>query len=296
MPALLQSKLIINLSLLIVVFGLALLVWLIPPQDATNKNIKRVIASDILPENISRLEINTPNKPKTVLEKKADHWYLTAPIHIEANDFLATQVSKLLSIEYSDTFTPESYQLVKYGLSPAWITLQLDQHTVSLGNKNSISQQRYVGYQQAIFLIPDKIPPILNSAPGGLISTKILPNTSQITALQLSDFEVQKRDGKWHMLDSLSSAAEPISQDRFVKFLTEWQLAHAIYVGLEATKLTPQKPSNSIKINLVDGQIISFNILDKESGVQFIRADLGVAYHMHNEAVHTLLNFPQAGH
>ncbi|MFV2056321.1 MAG: DUF4340 domain-containing protein [Thiohalomonadales bacterium] len=296
MPALFQSKQTLNMLLFVVIVGLGLLAWLIPPEDADSKHAVRARISNLPAEQISSIEIRIKNKPETRLEKRAGRWFMIAPIHIEANDFLANRVTTLLNSEYSSTFALDKDPLAKFGLSPAWISVKLDKQQIDLGHSNRLTQQRYIWYQNAVFMIADNIPTLLNAAPSGFISTKILPSDSHIIAVEFEDYSIERQDERWLLRRKDASTNAILSQDLFVKFIDEWRLAQAIYVRLGKAGTT-EKPMAALPIVVIlaDGQKIGFDIMDEDTGKQLLRPDLGIYYHIHKDTAQTLLNFPPNG-
>ena len=283
------SKTTINILLFLAFIILGVAIWLGQAKNNAAVNANNII-SGIKPEKITKLSISQANGSRTKLERQSGRWFMTHPIKIEANAFLANKVTKILNRRYSKKFTPNEQQLQQFGLSPALFTLQLNEYELLFGERSEISNLRYISFKNSVFLIRDQLLPVLNSAPASFISHKLIPNGARITSLELPDFSIRQHENKW-LISSAPTQAATLSQDLFVKFIDEWRLSQALYISLDSGNSSIEKPASVIQ--LADGSRIRIIILKKESGLVFYRPDPGVYYHMHNDTEQNLLKLPE---
>lgn len=294
-----MSKSLINLLLLVTVGLLGLLIWLTTTSDDQNSPQPQNIVSNEHTDVITRVEITNKGGKFTRLEQINGKWFMTQPIRIEANAFLATKASNLLHSTYTKSFIPDANSLSNYGLSPASITLHLNNHHVIFGDASNVSKRRYILFQKTVYLIDDILLPILNSAPASFISHSLIPTDSRMTRLELPNLLLQESQGKWAMTPS-NPHKEQVSQDIFIKFIDEWRLAQALYITLSKTENNATKIRNnnnmketSVLISTADKRSYTFLISRKDSALILTRPDVGIHYHMHNDADQNLFSLPQ---
>jgi len=284
------SKTTINILLFLATVILGIGIWIGNAKNNAGIDADNVI-SNIKSVTITEISILRENVIRAKLEKHGGKWLMSHPIKIDANAFLANKVNNILSRRYSKTFKADKTELHKFGLSPALFTLQLNQHTLSFGDRSDISNLRYIAFNNQVFLIRDQLLPILNGAPASFVSHKLIPNGARITAIELADFSIKQQDNKWLVVSGTSSTKkQSISQDLFIKFVDEWRLSQALYVSLDGDDAAATNAANVI--HLADGSQINLFVSKNDSGLIFYRPDPGIYYHMHNEADKNLLNLP----
>jgi len=284
------SKTTINILLFLATVILGIGIWIGNAKNNAAIDANNII-SNIKPETITDISILRHNMVRAKLEKHGGKWLMSHPIKIDANAFLANKVSNILSRRYAKMFKADEKELLKFGLSPALFTLQLNQHTVSFGDRSDISNLRYVGFNNNVFLIRDQLLPILNGAPASFVSHKLIPNDARITAITLAEFSIRQQKSKWLItFDTTSTKEQSVSQDLLVKFIDEWRLSQALYVSLDGDNSAATNAANVI--HLADGSQINLFVSKSDSGLIFYRPDPGIYYHMHNEAENNLLTFP----
>ena len=97
-----------------------------------------------------------------------------------------------------------------------------------------------------------------------------------------------------------NSPNQEISQDIFVQFIHEWRLAQALFIRLSNTKNSASKIIDnsaakeiSVLVRTADSQSYRLLISRIDSALTLIRPDLGIHYHMHNDADKNLFSLPQ---
>ncbi|AFJ02344.1 hypothetical protein Q7C_1191 [Methylophaga frappieri] len=237
-----KRRYLTNIVLLIIVI---LLFWQwrsLSPQVA----LPDVIAPEIDPDAVKQIRIERADKADVNLTRYDDRWQIEAPFNAPAN---ANRIKFLLNIvttPFSAKFSIHNQDLATLGLTAPFVRVNLDGALFSFGDVEPLSGQRYLQYQEDVYVFNDTISPLLTANANGLIENHLLFEEPTMTALNLpfrqSDSQldqqrltIQASDGTWQSSTVSASVASQLGQ--------AWQNASAIQVNfIDTTSLDASQP------------------------------------------------------
>ncbi len=241
-----KTSYLINLALLILVI---VLYWLNTDQhQQPPAQISTLDSSEI-----TQISISQANKIKAIIEKQGTTWQLTHPIAARANQ---TRIDLLLSILSSasdksmDIVSPD--QLEQFGITDTSPQMTFNQqYEFIFGTTEKMNRQRYVFFHDRLYLVPDRIVPLLNASSYSFIDNRVLTPEQSITKLVIPSYRVdhalstptisiENKDGHWQSDHNYSS-------DQLQKLVEQWQHAYATQV-LPLTRIDQNQPSFPVKI------------------------------------------------
>ncbi len=154
-----RHQLVVNSLLLFLALLLGGLVWLTLGQEKTDR---KVTLTSLLPEQITRIEIQNSNGADIHLERKEGTWMMTEPSKAKAN---SARIDGLLKIAQAVSISrfPAPDDLSEYGLNPPQAVLTINQTKIEMGTTNPISHRRYLHVGNKIHLINDRFPHFLQA-------------------------------------------------------------------------------------------------------------------------------------
>ena len=276
-----------NLVLLMLVIGLALVIWLDPFTDPEAKPglLTLIDAETIKSINLSKSgEIQFSLKKRSVNEVTS--WYLVEPIEIPANPDKVNQLLALLNTNSFRQYQIKSDNLAKLGLNPAGWEIALDQTIVKFGKTEPIDQRRYVLVDATVHLINDRFSQYSFGSPLMLANLDILPVDKSVMEIHLPDQIIKKVNGQWQS----SPSNQVISQNALNDYIDEWRYAQALRVAL-ADKLDPTRNATPVTIYLEKAeQPIHLTVEPTENDFIITNKDWGVRYYVTNSIGEKLLH------
>lgn len=262
----------INAVLLLLVLGLAALVWLsehgsrlTPPSPLTQ----------LLPEQVVNIRISNHSGPEFSMKREGERWRLTKPYAIEAN---GTPIRRLLEIATAPVhtqFETDRNRLAEFGLAPPAAIVHLNQLEIRVGGTDPINHYRYIGIGDRLYLIKDLFPHLLLASAETYVSPNVLPQGAELDLIQTAEWRLARMpDGPqvWQLIP----VAAGISMDRLTEKVDEWRYA----VAQKVIKAPPAvSPDSRVAVRLSGSHAaISFGILETQQGTLLLREDLGLAY------------------
>jgi len=266
---------ILNLVLFIVVIALASIIFFSEQPETELDRLSILDAADI-----SSISIRH-NSNTTVIEKQADdHWQITQPVNIAANDSRINSVLELLSAPVHSSYPAGEMNLGNIGLEEPATAIRFDELSIAFGTINPATELRYLGLGNTIYTIEDVYYPLLSSHFGTLVSLNLLPQNSRIEKMILLNQTISRDDaGLWH-------SNIDITADRINETIDHWlhDQAFGVHSYLERDQL------GEVFIYLEgEQQPISFVTTDTDPWLILARPELGLEYHLDIEAYEKLI-------
>lgn len=261
----------INLALMTLVIALALIVYLRPGRTPSRVEI----LTPLSPSSINNITIERANKQDIALQRRADTWWLTAPIEIGAN---RARVNALLELAATPTFSSYSaatLDLAQYGLSDTLVTVVLGTLRIVVGGVNPINERRYLMLADTVYLVRDDLYDVYNAAIGSYVSNRLVPVGAKIVQLTLPELRLTRvADGRWDLHGAHVSQAQ--AQAR----IDAWQQVAALWVG----DYNQQPAQAEVTLTLDSGESLRLLMLSTTPELILARADLALEYHLPAQA------------
>jgi hypothetical protein len=283
-----SSRTLLNLALLAAVIGLVLIVILGPKTEPEPPRTK---VSGHSASAISRITIHRADRDDIVLTRHNDQWQLEAPFQASAAGYRADTLTRLVEAESQATYPAAEVDLSQMQLDPPLARLDLDTLSFAFGGTEPLSHQRYVLFEDKVFLLEDRYYHYLVAPPTDFVDTALLPGAPNLKAIQLPHLALQQEDGHWQ----LDPERNDVSADDITALVDQWRYARAVEVKRdEAQQDTTADTSESIKVVRADTQeIIRFLIRSKDPELVLVRPDLRLVYHLSKSAAERLLQLPK---
>ena len=278
--SLITTRTWINLALMTLVVALALIVYLRPgrtPNDVTTLTL-------LAPSSISTITIERAGRQGIALQRRADGWWLTAPIEISANP---ARVNALLALASTPTFSSYSaanLDLAQYGLSDTLVTVVVDDQRIVLGGVNPVNARRYLMIADTVYLVRDDLYDVYNAAVGSYVNNRVVPAEAKILQLSLPELRLTRAaDGRW------DTHGAQLSQAQAQARIDAWQQAAAQWVG----DYSQQAAQAEVLLVLENESSLRLLVMANNPELVLARPDLALEYHLPAQASATLLQMPQ---
>lgn len=270
-----QARLLVNIFLLLIAIALVFFLSSYEDEDIT----QNVILTDIHTDSIDRISIR--HKQRTIeLLKQNQHWSLTRPVNIAANDFRIGTLLKMLEASSHRRYAADTLELEKFGLLEPATTIRFNDTEIDFGITSPVNHYRYVKTGNWVHLIDDLYYPLLSSQLGTLVSLHLVEPGSRIVKLELP--------GQTFSLDENNTwqSTTAIPADTIVHTLDSWKHTQAFGVHDYFERQTIETASLYLE---GEDEALAFNITDTDPWLVIARPDLGIEYHLNLEAYDLLL-------
>ncbi len=269
----------LNALLFAVVAALAALVYLKPGGDAPDEHP----LSQLKPSELTSIRIERPGAAGIVLEKKAGGWVITAPLAARADE---SRVQRLIEIvEAKSAHKLAASGLDRFELERPAASVTLAGQTFSFGLVNAVTREQYVMTGNAVYTVHPRYGTALPAGPLDLASRQLLGPGEVPLRIELKEFTVEQRDGKWMLTPA--PVGEP-SQDDLVRWVDGWRSASSILVEPHVGGT----PRPDIKIRLKNGSDFTLGMLAGGSNAVLTRPDEKLQYHFRIDTAKRLLSPP----
>lgn len=186
MASLSMRRLGLNFVLLLMVLGLAGLVWWQLQQQEQQAQSARLLPLTFAEVNSILVERNLEGvASKLELKREGEQWYLAQPVVAEANAIKLRQLVTLLDEKVEASYNRANKDLNTYGLASRELSVSFNGHQLVFGDTNPVSNHRYILNGEQIQLVNETIYSLLKEDWVNFISLKLVPDTLQLTAVQL---------------------------------------------------------------------------------------------------------------
>ena len=277
-----RTRVLINLALLIVVIGLALLAVLGREMRKEHPRLTELGEADVV-----SIRLETGEQPPLALERRDTGWWLLEPWVVPAD---ADQVEKLTDFAARRSYTryqAADLDLARYGLAPPRMTLTLNDQRIELGEINPVNRRRYARIGGLVHLIDDTHTYVLNSPPEAFASRRLLPEDTQIMAIRLATVRLAR--GEWTPDWQIDPPTE-VSADAIETLLRAWKQAEALWLK-PYTPIAGTSP-DLVELELADETRLLFAVISTEPEFVLARPDLGLAYALPTAQAKLMLELP----
>ncbi len=292
-----KNRWILNLVMLAVVAGLVAFLYLRPKASNDEPSLHEVSALKLA--DFTAIKAEFPAKVPTSFEKIDGLWRMTSPYKTRADQISVQRILAIIAAKSKEKFP--ATDLEKYGLDKPQLKLKLTKATgeeiFSFGTFNSVTEEQYVGYKDAVYLLSGGYAEAATSQPIELIEkTPLTKNeTKQIAGFDFSKLEqwqanalnVDVADGKW----KTNEPKAKITQNEMNEWLDfSWKQAQAKQVELYTPDHKITYPSFDVKLK--DGKKVHFDKIQEAPDLLLGRPDEGIMYHFSNDVGFNMLNPP----
>ncbi len=275
-----RQRTFINISLLLVVAGLAVVIAVTPDNEA--RLVLEPLGNDN-PRAVSRIRLKPGAGGEIELRRTDGAWNLVGPIRIAANDFRVHSLLRVLEAAVHTRIDAAPQQLGRFGLAPPRARMLLDEKEILFGDTEPIYGRRYLLYDGEVALVDDAYFSHLSSSAANYVNLALLGRNPHPQDIVLPDFRVYREAGHWR----LDADDGKVSADRISRLVDAWR--HA-----QATAVRPYEQSldwnDVIRVELADGDV-RFDLAHTEYELILGRLDLGIQYHLTKGTGARLLGF-----
>jgi hypothetical protein len=292
-----KNRWLLNLVLLALVAGLVAFLY-IRPQANTGAASQHEVSALKLAD-FTAISVEYPTQAATTFEKVDGLWRITAPYKTRADQMSVQRILAIIAAKSTDKFSASD--LAKYGLDKPQLKLKLTNaagvEEFAFGTVNPVSEEQYVAYKDAVYLLPGSYMEAATTQPIELIDKNPLTvsETKQIAGFDLARLEqwealnlnVEVADGKW----KTNVPKAKITQNELNEWLDfSWKQAQAKQVELYTPDHKAVYPGFDVKLK--DGKKVHFDKIQEAPDLLLGRPDEGLMYHFSNDVGFTMLNPP----
>jgi hypothetical protein len=270
-----HKKNLLNLILFIIVLTLASVIYF-----SEDENTELVKLSAVNVSEITSITIQHKQKITTIDKQKDNHWQITKPVNIAANDFRINSILKIINSPVHSQYAVSEVSLAKFGLDKPVISIKFNDQNISFGIINPATNLRYIRLDDSIYTIEDVYYPLLSSNFGTLVSLNLLPKTDRIEKLILVNQTISRNKS-----GALQSNID-ISADTVNKTIDHW--LHDQAFG--AHEYLDRNVLGEVFVYVKEQQQpISFLITDTDPWLILARPEIGLEYHLDIQAYDNLI-------
>lgn len=275
-----NKKNLLNILLLIVATTLASIIYYSEDESTLLEQL-----TSIDPDSISKITINHNNNTTLINKQSADHWLITHPVTIEANNFRISSILKLINAPVHNHYSANELDLNKIGLADSKTKITFGDNTFTFGIINPATNLRYIKFKDQVVTIEDVYYPLLSSHFGTLVSLNLvntdnnIPN-SGIEKLILLNQTISKDDnGLW-------TSNIDYNANNIAKTIDDWQSTQAFGVH----EYLQRKQLGEVFIFIKgQSQSTSYIVTDTDPWLILANPHTGLEYHLEKEAYAKLI-------
>ena len=292
-----KKRWLLNLVMLAVVTGLVAFLYLRPKANIDAPSQHAVSALKLADFTAVKAEFSA--KVPTSFEKVDGLWRMTSPYKTRADQISVQHILAIIAAKSTDKFP--ATDLAKFGLDKPQLKLKLTKATgdevFSFGTFNSVTEQQYVAYKDAVYLLSGSYAEAATTQPIELIDKTPLTkyeakqiagfNFSRLEQWQANALNVDIADGKW----KTNEPKAKITQNEMNEWLDfSWKQAQAKQVELYTPDHKITYPSFDVKLK--DGKKVHFDKISEAPDLLLGRPDEGIMYHFSNDVGFGMVNPP----
>ncbi len=247
----------------------------------------------------TQVKVEFPAQAPTSFVKIDGLWRMTSPYKTRADQISVQRILAIIAAKSLEKFP--NTDLTKFGLDNPQLKLKLTKSTgdevFSFGTFNSVTEEQYVGYNNAVYLLPGSYAEAATTQAIELIDKTPLTKNEikQIAGFDLSKLEqwqanalnIDLYDGNWKTNDTKAK----ITQNEMNEWLDfSWKQAQAKQVELYLPDRKVAYPSFNVKLK--DGKKVHFDKISEAPDLLLGRPDEGIMYHFSNDVGFNMLNPP----
>ena len=320
-----DSRTWLNLGLLILAGALAIVAVYLP---GVKKTAPLPALTSLTPAAITSIRIERKAQPAIALKKEASGWRLTEPLQLPANTVVVESLLGLTQAASHAQWVAASLDLEKFKLKSPRIRVRLNDVELGFGDTEPLEGRRYVLAGNTVHLITDDYYPKLIAPPASFVSLALAPGPEPLKEIELPGLTLRHDSQGWSAQPGASDAQgraiakgpanvaggrmPEATPDAVNTLAQEWTAAQALQVSLYtapdvqgrtnvAGGRTPGatasqiKPVETITLRQQGTQPpLRFIIVSRAPELILARPELGVQYHLPQDAAQRLLMLPAA--
>jgi hypothetical protein len=272
-----NKRSLLNLVLLLVALALVAVV-VYAPGDKKDTPVK---LTSLDKTGVSRILITRHNQEDLLFEKHDGHWFISKPVHIDANPLRVEALLEILGTRSHTRFSAKGRDLQPFGLKQPLATLTIDNTRIEFGDTEPVNRRRYVMIGNTIHLITDSFYHQLKIELPSFVANQLFD--SPIKSITLPRLSITKNpDDGWQ----ITPQDKQVDTDKLQAFIDRWQTLQAERV--ERSDKTPA--SGNVKISLENGKDITLDIIKTASHTSLRRNDIGLQYRLFPNQVAALFS------
>jgi hypothetical protein len=279
-----SSRTWLNLGLLILAGVLAIVTVYLP---GVKKPAPFPALTSLNPAAITSIRIERDAQPAIILKKEASVWRLTEPLQLPANTVVVESFLGLAQTASHAQWMAASLDLEKFKLKSPRIHVRLNDVELGFGDTEPLEGRRYVLAGDTVHLINDGYYPKLIAPPAYFVSLALLPGPEPITEIELAGLTLAHHAQGW-------SAQPGASPDAINTLAQEWMAAQALQVKLYSAPGSQDEAAEIITLRQGAEQL-RFLIVSRTPELILARPEIGIQYHLPQDAAQRLLMLPAAG-
>ena len=292
-----KKRWLLNLVMLALVAGLVAFLYL-RPKAKIDAPLQHEV-SNLKLADFTQVKVEFPAQAPTSFVKIDGLWRMTSPYITRADQISVQRILAIIAAKSLEKFP--NTDLTKFGLDNPQLKLKLTKSTgdevFSFGTFNSVTEEQYVGYNNAVYLLPGSYAEAATTQAIELIDKTPLTKNEikQIAGFDLSKLEqwqanalnIDLYDGNWKTNDTKAK----ITQNEMNEWLDfSWKQAQAKQVELYLPDRKVAYPSFNVKLK--DGKKVHFDKISEAPDLLLGRPDEGIMYHFSNDVGFNMLNPP----
>lgn len=281
-----RSRLLLNLLLLA---ALAILVAVAYFEPGKEPETTAAPLLDLSEEEITRLELQRPNRPPLRLERQGGRWRVTGDPPLAAADFQVNSLLRLAEERPQRSYRAGELDLAQVGLADSQTSVRFNDILVRFGDTDPIDRLRYVALGDQIHLVSDLYHYLVVAPETSFLDRRLLPGDAQIQTIELPGHRLGREEsGAWR----LEPEQPELATDDLQGWVEEWSRASA----LEVARAEGQATGETLTVELADGNRIPFQIITRDDQQVLLRTDLGLEYRLSPHSAERLLAPPAPTH
>lgn len=288
---------LLNGLLLLVVLGLGAFLYFQPKATPSSQKFE---VSSLKMASFQRVKAEFPTLAPTVFEKVDGYWWMRKPYASRADQ---PSVQRIIAVIAATTSTKLPLQdPSKYGLDQPSLKLTLSgeagEHVFTFGTFNPVTEEQYVGYQDAVFLLSGQYGEAAATQAIEMIDKSPLApaERKQLAGFELAHLEQWELNGLKVLMDDKGQwqvndpKAKPTQNELNEWMDFSWLQAQA--KSVETYVPNRRQPYPSFEVVLRDGKKIHFDKMQESPEYLLARPDEGLIYHFSNDVGFTMVNPP----
>ncbi len=273
----------LNLFLLLVVAGLALLVYLQPGEQQAQDERPVLTSVDIAA--LTELRLERQDGEALVFRRDGEQWWLSSPHAVATNRFRVEQLLWWLSARSANRYSVAGLELSIYGLDKPRARLLAGDVVLAFGGHDSLQQRRYVRVGEFVYLLPDRDASALFAPWNYFVSPRLVPAGQRIMALSIPGLgEVQRGERGWRYTGDKT----PQLADAMQALVDRWAGAQAVDVEIAE----PPADGEELLLRFDDDMPeLRYRVVRDDSGALLVNPQLKLGYRISDSQVQRLFGW-----
>jgi hypothetical protein len=274
---------IVNVVLLAAVIGLGAYAW----HKANQPKEQTHALSTLSAAAARKIVVTRAEGASYTLEKRAETWFVTAPLEARADQSQVQRLLDLLSATSKEKLA--AADLKRFDLDPPAVKVAIDNQVFSFGTTNPLTQEQYLATGDSVYLVSSYFLSLIPTRGDRLLTHNLFHQDEKPVAFVFKDFRVEQKDGKWSVTPTPAEKERP-SQDDFNRWADDWRLSSSLLTQVWDGKAG----SETVQVKLADGKSVVFAVVRTEPELVLARPDEKVQFQFSGDMSKTLMHPPSA--